>query len=78
MVEQQTHSTVVLRNGSTGEAVAQLQQLLNAQGSNLTIDGIFHATTLAAVISFQQRHGLVVDGVVGAETWAELHRGAQS
>jgi peptidoglycan hydrolase-like protein with peptidoglycan-binding domain len=74
MDEQETDVTPVLRKGDTGEAVTQLQTLLNAQGSNLTVDGIFHATTLASVISLQQRHGLPVSGIVGPETWQVLQQ----
>jgi peptidoglycan hydrolase-like protein with peptidoglycan-binding domain len=74
MAERETHPTPTLQNGDTGEAVAQLQTLLNAQGANLVVDGIFHATTLASVISFQQRHGLAVSGIVGPETWQMLQQ----
>ncbi|WAL61436.1 peptidoglycan-binding domain-containing protein [Thermocoleostomius sinensis] len=72
MDEQETESSPILRKGDTGEAVTQLQTLLNAQGSSLAVDGIFQATTLASVISFQQRHGLPVNGIVGPETWQLL------
>jgi peptidoglycan hydrolase-like protein with peptidoglycan-binding domain len=74
MDEQEIDVTPVLRKGDTGESVSQLQTLLNAQGSNLSVDGVFHATTLASVISFQQRHGLPVNGVVGPETWQILQQ----
>ena len=61
----------VLRPGSSGEAVRQLQQLLN---SSLTPDGIFGSRTEAEVRHFQQANGLEADGVVGPETWAMLER----
>ena len=58
-----------LRRGSMGEAVEELQALLNAKyGANLEIDGNFGAKTEAAVKAFQQAHGLAVDGVVGPKT----------
>lgn len=61
----------VLRRGDSGEAVKQLQQKL---GGGLEIDGYFGPDTEAAVTKFQGRRGLVVDGVVGGYTWAELDR----
>lgn len=35
-------------------------------------DGVFGSQTLAAVKAYQQRKGLTADGVVGANTWAEM------
>ena len=61
-----------LRRGSRGEEVKELQQILAKDGSTLEIDGIFGVGTQSAVRSFQKRHGLVVDGIVGPKTWAEL------
>jgi hypothetical protein len=62
-----------LAYGSSGQAVAALQQELNAKhGSGLGVDGVFGWSTRAAVISFQKDHGLWADGVVGAATWREL------
>jgi peptidoglycan hydrolase-like protein with peptidoglycan-binding domain len=59
----------VLREGSTGPAVAAVQRLLG-----VTADGDFGPITLAAVRDFQARHGLVVDGQVGDHTIAALRR----
>jgi cell wall-associated NlpC family hydrolase len=59
----------VLREGSTGPAVAAVQRLLG-----VTPDGDFGPITLAAVRGFQARHGLVVDGQVGTDTLAALRR----
>lgn len=38
----------------------------------ITSDGQFGSGTRDAVITFQQRRGLGVDGVVGPETWGAL------
>lgn len=63
----------VLRKGSRGEDVRELQQRLNASGYSCgKADGIFGQKTLEAVTAFQADRGLAVDGVVGAKTWNEL------
>ena len=61
-----------LRQGSTGDAVSELQVLLWRKGylSNGDCDGNFGPKTLSAVKAFQAVHGLTVDGVVGPKTWA--------
>jgi murein L,D-transpeptidase YcbB/YkuD len=58
--------------GDRGQQVKRLQEALNAQGENLTADGIFGPGTHAAVVSFQARHGLNPDGIVGPATRAAL------
>jgi|JI10StandDraft_1071094.scaffolds.fasta_scaffold17527_4 hypothetical protein len=65
-------SRPLLRTGAAGAPVRQLQALLNAAGAVLKVDGSFGPATLAAVKAFQQRAGLIVDGVVGRQTWAAL------
>ena len=69
----------VLRNGSSGTAVRELQfylYLLSAYESSIpsvSIDGRFGASTEAAVRAYQRFAGLTVDGVVGRTTWASLY-----
>ena len=64
----------VLKRGSKGGHVKELQTLLNYAGfgAQLTVDGIFGSLTEIAVISFQKLHGLKADGIVGPLTWAAL------
>ncbi|MCQ4319729.1 N-acetylmuramidase domain-containing protein [Stutzerimonas stutzeri] len=62
----------VLRNGSRGLAVRQLQTQLNGHGAGLYVDGDFGAATEAAVRAYQRKVGLVADGVAGAKTLAAL------
>ena len=63
---------VTLKKGSKGVGVKWLQWELNESGYNLTIDGVFGDKTLDAVKSFQHKHGLVIDGLVGKNTRAKL------
>jgi len=61
-----------LRQGSTGAIVQAVQQRLRALGYSLSVDGNFGPGTASAVITFQQKHNLGNDGVVGPNTWAAL------
>jgi peptidoglycan hydrolase-like protein with peptidoglycan-binding domain len=64
-----------LRQGSRGAAVRRLQGLLRQRGFNPgPIDGIFGSRTTGAVRAFQRARRLVVDGVVGPQTWGALGR----
>jgi len=65
-------NTVVLRRGSFGEAVGELQELLTTKGYDISIDSDFGPATELAVMMFQKNNGLVVDGIVGRYTWALL------
>lgn len=60
----------VLRRGDTGTNVIRLQTLIGT-----TSDGIFGPRTEIAVRQFQEKHGLVQDGIVGPYTWdmVKLH-----
>lgn len=59
----------VLKMGSSGSQVKTLQTKLNNWGYNAgTVDGIFGSKTRDAVKRFQQKNGLAVDGIVGAQT----------
>ena len=58
--------------GSRGPAVVNLQRLLTMHGIAVATDGVFGPLTEAAVRRFQASAGLVVDGIVGAHTWAAL------
>lgn len=62
----------VLKRGSRGNNVKELQELLNNHGYNLKVDGIFGDNTEKAVLQFQLDHQLKVDGIVGKITWNKL------
>ncbi|MCX8074118.1 MAG: N-acetylmuramoyl-L-alanine amidase [Clostridia bacterium] len=58
----------ILKKGSTGQQVKDLQTQLNKLGYNIVVDGIFGLITENAVKDFQRKKGLVVDGIVGEIT----------
>ena len=63
----------LLSYGSSGNAVKELQTNLNTVGGyNLDVDGGFGEKTKAAVVDYQKKNGLAVDGVVGDETNGSL------
>jgi peptidoglycan hydrolase-like protein with peptidoglycan-binding domain len=62
----------IQQQGSSGEDVRSIQYLLNAHGSNVSVDGHFGPLTKAAVEHFQGLHGLAADGTVGDQTWPAL------
>lgn len=57
----------VLRRGSTGSAVVDLQRRLG-----VAMDGMFGPATYAALVAFQKSSQLVADGIAGPATWAAL------
>lgn len=64
---------MLVRSGSKGRSVVSVQKELKAAGiSPGPIDGDFGAKTRKAVMSYQRKHHLAVDGVVGAKTWSAL------
>ncbi|MBE6603819.1 MAG: spore cortex-lytic protein [Ruminococcaceae bacterium] len=69
----------VLREGDASLGVANLQYYLNYLSGfyntipPVAIDGVFGATTRAAVIDAQNTFGLVADGIVGEQTWDAIY-----
>ena len=59
-----------LRNGGKGVYVCILQDALITIGYNTGgLDGVFGTNTYNSVRSYQRSRGLVVDGIVGVNTW---------
>jgi len=65
----------LFKKGSKGREIEDIQMRLSELGYDIGpvgTDGIFGNFTDAAVKKFQQDRGLIVDGIVGEDTWREL------
>lgn len=59
--------------GAHGADVMKIQTALQLAGFPVgAVDGLFGPQTKNAVQSFQSAHGLVIDGIVGPNTWSAL------
>lgn len=64
-----------LREGMSGSDVMEVQSVLKRAGFFTgPVDGVFGPGTRGAVERFQDRFGLVPDGVIGPATWRVLKR----
>lgn len=68
-----TQAITILRQGSAGSEVVDLQYILQIRGFIPgAIDGDFGPKTKAAVLRFQQSKNLLQDGIVGVQTWTAM------
>jgi hypothetical protein len=74
VVHSYNFGIATLKNGSTGNAVMELQKFLNAKlNLGLIVDGKLGPKTIAVIKQWQQANGLVADGLVGAQTKAKMN-----
>jgi N-acetyl-anhydromuramyl-L-alanine amidase AmpD len=53
--------------------ISEIQDRLNKLGYDAgPVDGVIGVKTLGAIRSFQEYNGLIIDGVVGPQTWKKL------
>lgn len=70
---QQVTEAIVLKQGSQGQEVREVQQKLKNWGYYTgSVDGIYGSKTKEAVIYFQKSNGLTADGIVGKSTFEAL------
>ncbi len=70
---QEFEMAAVLRQGSKGSEVKEMQRRLKSWGYYTgAVDGVFGAGTKKAVVAFQKKNGLTADGVVGLATYKAL------
>ncbi len=70
-----TCKTYVWRQGSRGQCVKDIQQIVNAaipKQVYLTVDGQYGPNTTSGVRTFQSDTGISADGSVGPQTWNKL------
>ncbi|WP_139905484.1 peptidoglycan-binding domain-containing protein [Clostridium thermarum] len=58
----------LLMVGSKGAAVGFVQEVLKS----IPVDGDFGHITSYAVMEYQENKGIVIDGIVGKETWTAI------
>lgn len=69
----------MLKKGSRGQEVKELQQKLNTLGySTNGVDGIFGGGTERAIKQFQKDNGLKADGIAGPKTMAKINEVSQN
>lgn len=68
----------MLRMGSTGKRVRELQALLVRAGHGVKVDGDYGPSTRDAVRSFQRSQKIAADGVAGPETFRRLEAWKQA
>tara|TARA_R110000824_G_C15052656_1_gene661624 strand:- start:109 stop:882 length:774 start_codon:yes stop_codon:yes gene_type:complete len=71
--QEKVNKTILLKKGSKGTQVEQVQIMLNLiNKTSVSVDADFGNKTLAAVVSFQKKHKIKPDGIVGNMTYAKL------
>lgn len=63
-----TLASPVIKKGDKGTQVKYLQQDLNYCGCSLTVDGVAGDKTITALILWQKKNGLAVDGIYGVKS----------
>ena len=68
VITEEDYDMPTIQRGDKGKAVKILQIILG----DLAVDGSFGPATQAQLLSFQKKHALDPDGVVGPKTWKAL------
>ena len=66
--------TPLLREGSKGDRVRDLQKALNKIGNKLVIDGVYGVKTKEAIKKLQKQANISIDGIYGNNTAKELQK----
>jgi lipoprotein-anchoring transpeptidase ErfK/SrfK len=72
-ITQVSTTDTVLKLGDSGDRVKYIQHRLNEYGYKIEEDGLFKALTYDAILNFQYRCRLGIDGSVGPKTLEKLN-----
>lgn len=79
ITESKVKSMIIIEEiseGSQGRAVKSMQTLLNQFGGYfLKVDGVAGSCTITALMGYQKKNHLLVDGICGVKTWSKLLKG---
>ncbi|TNV78854.1 hypothetical protein FGO68_gene10721 [Halteria grandinella] len=75
--QQNPSSNSVLKKGSSGESVRELQEKLVQNGAKIQIYGKYGPATERAVRDYQATYGLQCDGIAGRNTFASINQSSQ-
>lgn len=78
VVDEDSWEALPLRvqSGNRGDVVRAAQTLLRLHGYRVAVDGVFGASTRRAIQRHQRAKRLIVDGIVGLDTWCSLFGGS--
>lgn len=68
-----SNANTVIRLGDSGDNVKHIQRRLKEYGYKVEEDGLFKAITYDAILNFQYRCRLDIDGIVGLKTLEKLN-----
>jgi lipoprotein-anchoring transpeptidase ErfK/SrfK len=63
----------VFKIGDSGDTISHIQHRLNEYGYKLVEDGLFSALTYDAILNFQYRCNIEIDGIIGSKTLEKLN-----
>lgn len=61
---------ITAHENNTGEMVLIWEQKMQSSGWNIVADGTYSQADMAICMRFQEQAGIIVDGIIGPQTWA--------
>lgn len=70
--ERTENAYILVKKGASGNITWLIQAMLVCNSYNIEVDGIFENNTEKAVKQFQEKSGILADGIVGKNTFKKL------